>query len=37
VFWARQQDRSALEQDMQTLADEAGHGFVLADLSVLLD
>ena len=37
VFWARQQDRSALERDLQTLAAEAGHGFVLADLSVLLD
>lgn len=37
VFWARQQDRIALIRDLQTLAHEAGHGFVLADLSVLLD
>lgn len=37
VFWARQQDRSALEHDLQAVAGEAGHGFVVADLSVLLD
>lgn len=37
VFWARQQDRAALVQDLQTLAKETGHGFVVADLSVLLD
>jgi len=37
VFWARQQDRATLNNDMQTLAREAGHGFLLADLSVLLD
>ncbi|MDD2926961.1 3-hydroxyacyl-CoA dehydrogenase NAD-binding domain-containing protein [Rhodoferax sp.] len=37
VFWARQQDRAALTQDLHTLAAQAGHGFVLADLSVLLD
>ncbi len=37
VFWVRQQDRSALERDLQALAAKAGHGFVLADLSVLLD
>jgi 3-hydroxyacyl-CoA dehydrogenase len=37
VFWARQQDRQALERDMQTLARETGHGFVLAKLSILLD
>ncbi|MDO8177850.1 MAG: 3-hydroxyacyl-CoA dehydrogenase NAD-binding domain-containing protein [Undibacterium sp.] len=36
VFWARQQDRTILEQDLQTLAREAGFGFVLADLSALL-
>ena len=36
VFWARQQDPAALSQDLQTLAREAGHGFVLADLSLLL-
>lgn len=37
VFWARQQARAVLEQDLQVLAREAGHGFVVADLSVLLD
>ena len=37
VFWARQQDRSALIQDLQTMATQSGHGFVVADLSVLLD
>jgi 3-hydroxyacyl-CoA dehydrogenase len=37
VFWARQQDRIALIRDLQTLAHEAGQGFVLADLSILLD
>lgn len=37
VFWARQQERATLQNDMQTLASEAGHGFVLADLSILLD
>jgi len=37
VFWARQQDRSGLQQDMQALASQAGHGFVVADLSTLLD
>lgn len=37
VFWARQQDRAALVQGLQTLAKETGHGFVVADLSVLLD
>ena len=37
VFWARQQDRAALAQDLQILAKETGHGFVVADLSVLLD
>jgi 3-hydroxyacyl-CoA dehydrogenase len=37
VFWARQQDRSTLAQDLQTLADQSGHGFVVADLSLLLD
>ena len=36
VFWARQQERVALNSDLQTLAAESGHGFVLADLSVLL-
>jgi 3-hydroxyacyl-CoA dehydrogenase len=37
VFWARQQDRVALAQDLQALARESGHGFVVADVSVLLD
>jgi 3-hydroxyacyl-CoA dehydrogenase len=37
VFWARQQDRTALEQDLQRLAAEAGHGFRLADLNPLLN
>ena len=37
VFWARQQDRTSLTQDLQVLARESGHGFVLANLSVLLD
>jgi 3-hydroxyacyl-CoA dehydrogenase len=37
VFWARQQERATLENEMHTLAREAGHGFVLADLSNLLD
>ena len=37
VFWARQQDRAQLAQDLQRLAHESGHGFVLADLSVLLN
>lgn len=36
VFWARQQNRSVLEQELQSLAYEAGFGFVLADLSALL-
>lgn len=37
VFWARQQARKAIEQDLQTMARETGHGFVLANLSTLLD
>ena len=37
VFWARQQDRTALTQDIHTLARDSGQGFVVADLSVLLD
>ena len=36
VFWARQQDRTALEQDLAALAQEAGHGFRLCDLGLLL-
>ena len=37
VFWARRQDPAQLAQDLQRLAHESGHGFVLADLSVLLN
>ncbi len=37
VFWARQQDRTALEQDLQHLAASSGHGFTVADLSELLN
>ncbi|ABM37444.1 3-hydroxyacyl-CoA dehydrogenase [Polaromonas naphthalenivorans CJ2] len=37
VFWARQQDPAQLAQDLQRLAGESGHGFVVADLSVLLN
>jgi 3-hydroxyacyl-CoA dehydrogenase len=36
VFWARRQDRSALEKDLQALASDAGHGFRKADLSSLM-
>ena len=35
VFWARQQDRAALQADLQQLTVEAGHGAWLADLSPL--
>ncbi len=37
VFWARQQDRAALAQDLQQLAACAGYGFTVADLSQLLN
>ena len=37
VFWARQQDPAQLAQDLQRLAHESGYGFVLADLSALLN
>jgi len=37
VFWARQQARKAIEHDLQTMTRETGHGFVLANLSTLLD
>jgi hypothetical protein len=37
VFWARQQDPAQLAQDLQRLAHASGHGFVLGDLSVLLN
>jgi 3-hydroxyacyl-CoA dehydrogenase len=36
VFWARQQDRAALERDLQALAQEAGFGFRLGDLDRLI-
>ena len=36
VFWARQQELAAMVSDLQTLARESGHGFVVADLTVLL-
>jgi 3-hydroxyacyl-CoA dehydrogenase len=36
VFWARQQDRTALARDLQALAQAAGHGFRLGDLNGLL-
>lgn len=36
VFWARQQDRAALERELQSLAAISGHGFRLADLTQLL-
>lgn len=37
VFWARQQYRDALAQEIQTLACQCGEGFVAADLSVLFE
>lgn len=37
VFWARRQDPSALQADLQQLARLSGHGFTVADLSPLLD
>jgi 3-hydroxyacyl-CoA dehydrogenase len=36
VFWARQQDRTAMEAELKTLAAEAGHGFALGDLESVL-
>jgi 3-hydroxyacyl-CoA dehydrogenase len=36
IFWARQQDRAALQWDMQALAHQSGWGFTLADLEPLL-
>jgi 3-hydroxyacyl-CoA dehydrogenase len=36
VFWARRQDRARLEMELQALAREAGHGFVVGDLDRLL-
>ena len=37
VFWARQQARAAMEQDLQQFATNSGHGFNVADLSALLN
>jgi hypothetical protein len=37
VFWARQQNRSLLTENLDALAPEAGVGCVLADLRVSLD
>jgi len=37
LFWARQQDRTALRAEMQELANQSGWGFVLADLEPLLN
>jgi len=36
VFWARRQDRQGLEAELQQMAREAGHGFVLGNLDALL-
>ena len=36
VFWARQQDRQALEHDLRHLAASSGYGFTVADLTQLL-
>lgn len=36
VFWARHQDRHRLEAELRQLASEAGHGFVLGNLEILL-
>lgn len=37
VFWARQQDRTQLLNDLSEMARTSGHGFQVADLSPLLD
>ena len=37
IFWARQQDRAALQAEMQDLARQSGWGFVLADLEPLMN
>jgi 3-hydroxyacyl-CoA dehydrogenase len=37
IFWARQQDRAALQEEMQALSRQSGWGFVLADLEPLLN
>ncbi|MDD3017383.1 MAG: 3-hydroxyacyl-CoA dehydrogenase NAD-binding domain-containing protein [Comamonas sp.] len=36
VFWTRQQDLATLTRELQALAQECGHGFVVGDLSILL-
>ena len=36
VFWARRQDRERLAAELQQMAREAGHGFVLGNLDALL-
>ena len=36
VFWARQQARATLARELQAIAREVGHGFMLADLTPLL-
>jgi 3-hydroxyacyl-CoA dehydrogenase len=36
VFWARQQDRTQLEKDLNALGAASGHGFLLADLNPLI-
>jgi len=37
VFWARQQNREDLAQDIKELACQCGEGFVVADLSALFE
>ena len=37
VFWARQQNREVLTQEIKDLASQCGEGFVPADLSVLFE
>ena len=37
IFWARQQNRAALQVDMQELARQSGWGFCLADLEPLFN
>ncbi len=36
VFWARQQHRAQLEQDLQNMAAKSGYGFSVAELAPLL-
>ena len=35
VFWAKRQDRARIEAELHRMAQEAGHGFRLGDLSAL--